>query len=65
MTHHFTIFRLGEQRALPEGLGQGLEAEGGEEAFAVAHHLELVDSPGRQQGGEVVARVDVPGATRS
>ena len=36
---HLAVARLGEQRALPEGLRQRLEAERGEEALAVAHHL--------------------------
>jgi hypothetical protein len=36
------ILGLGEHRALPEGLGQRVEAERGEERLAELHHLQLV-----------------------
>src|SRR5262249_54717158 len=66
---HVAVRGLAQQRPLPERLRQRLEARRGEEAFAVAHHLALVDLLRLQQRREVVAgpragyadqRVDIP-----
>ena len=42
MAHDLAIARLDEQRPLPEGLRQRLEAERREEPLADAHHLERI-----------------------
>ena len=51
------VGRLLEERTLPEGRREGGEAQGGEEALAVAHHLQLVHLPGAQELGQVVAGI--------
>ena len=55
MAHHVAIARLGEQRPLPERVGQRREAQGGEEALAVADHLIRVGLLRLEEPGEVVA----------
>ncbi len=52
---HVAVLGLVELRALPEGLGQRREAERGEEALAVAHHLARVEPLGLEQPGEIDA----------
>src|SRR3712207_9112511 len=51
------VGRLDEERALPEGLRQGLEAERGEEALAVADELPRVGVAPPEYLGQVVAGV--------
>ena len=55
MADHVAVARLGELRALPEGLRQRLEAERGEEPLAGLDHLHRVVAGGDQPLGQVVA----------
>ena len=53
------VARLREQRALPERLGQRLEAEGGEEALSVADHLDGIELLRLQALREVEAGIRI------
>jgi hypothetical protein len=53
---------LGEQRALPEGLGQGGQSQGREKPLPVADHLDRLHPPIFEDPGEVIAGIDSLGS---
>jgi hypothetical protein len=60
VAYHLAVRRLGEQRALPECLGQGFKAERGEKALSRLDHLHGIIILGDQQFGRIIADVAGP-----